>query len=200
MLWKNAWSGHYPKGSAVSKIGLYFLEELFRVFFISNEWCVPNKTFQVVPFLALFIQRFVNIKSKIKCTKESSWCNGYCIGLQSSSILTWGSFAFISCSKMGQKWDNLTSTIWNQAQYERSFDTLTEFLDCSTPNLYNTPWISVLTGFTAWTDFWHFLYHWKYQSMVLLSFEHLEKIRFFPKYGGCGSKIESAMPISILNL
>ena len=40
MLQKNAWPGHYPKGSAVSKIGSYFLEELFRVFFISNEWCL----------------------------------------------------------------------------------------------------------------------------------------------------------------
>ena len=37
---KNAWLGHYPKGSTVSKIGLFFLEELFRVFFISNEWCL----------------------------------------------------------------------------------------------------------------------------------------------------------------
>ena len=42
---------------------------------------VPNKTFQVVPFLALFIQSFINIKSKIKFIKESSWCNGYHIGL-----------------------------------------------------------------------------------------------------------------------
>ena len=30
--------------------------------------------------------------------------------------------------------------------------------------------------------------------MILISFEHLGKIRIFPKYGGCGSKIESAMP------
>ena len=44
---------------------------------------VPNKTFQVVPFLALFIQSFINIKSKIKYIKEKSWCDGYRIGLQS---------------------------------------------------------------------------------------------------------------------
>ena len=48
-------------------------------------------------------------------------------------------------------------------------------------------------------DFWHFLYHWKYQNMVFLSFEHLQKIRIFPKSGGRSSKIEPAMPISILN-
>ena len=66
--------------------------------------------------------------------------------------------------------------------------------------LLQSAWISVLTGFTARSDFWHFSYHWKYQKMILLSFEHLEKIRIFPKYGGCGSKIESAMPISILKL
>ena len=42
VLSKNAWSGHYPKGSIVSKICSYFLEELFRVFFISNEWCVMS--------------------------------------------------------------------------------------------------------------------------------------------------------------
>ena len=42
MLQKNAWPRHYPKGSAVSKIGSYFLEALFRVF-ISNEWCRDNR-------------------------------------------------------------------------------------------------------------------------------------------------------------
>ena len=68
------------------------------------------------------------------------------------------------------------------------------------PGQWTETWISVLTGFTARSDFWHFSYHWKYQKMILLSFEHLEKIRIFPKYGGCGSKIESATPISILNL
>ena len=60
-------------------------------------------------------------------------------------------------------------------------------------------WISVLTGFIAGTDFWHFLYRRKYQNMILLSFEHLQKIRIFPKSGGRGSKIEPAMPISILS-
>ena len=60
-------------------------------------------------------------------------------------------------------------------------------------------WISLLTGFTAGTDFWHFLYHGKYQNMVLLSFENLEKLRIFPKSGGRGSNIEPAMPISILS-
>ena len=50
VLWKNAWPGHYPKGSAVSKIGWYLLEELFRVFFISNEWWLtsPVKRFGVL--------------------------------------------------------------------------------------------------------------------------------------------------------
>ena len=38
-----------------------------------------------------------------------------------SSILTWGNFAFISCSKMGQKWDNLTGTIWNILQHNCDF-------------------------------------------------------------------------------
>ena len=34
---------------------------------------VPNKTFQVVPFLAPFIQSFIKIKSKIEFNKENSW-------------------------------------------------------------------------------------------------------------------------------
>ena len=34
--------------------------------------------------------------------------------------------------------------------------------------------------------------------MVLLSFECIQKIMIFPKFGECGSKIEPAMPISIL--
>ena len=37
VLQKNAWLGHYPKGSTVSNIGSYLLEELFPFFFISNE-------------------------------------------------------------------------------------------------------------------------------------------------------------------
>ena len=36
VLWKNAWPGHYPKGSAVSKIGSYFLKALLRVSFQMN--------------------------------------------------------------------------------------------------------------------------------------------------------------------
>ena len=49
------------------------------------------------------------------------------------------------------------------------------------------------------TDFLYFLYRWKYQNMVLLSFEHFEKIRIFPKSGGRSSKIVPATPISILS-
>ena len=49
------------------------------------------------------------------------------------------------------------------------------------------------------TDFLYFLYCWKYQNMVLLSFEHFEKIRIFPKSGGRSSKIVPATPISILS-
>ena len=49
------------------------------------------------------------------------------------------------------------------------------------------------------TDFSYFLYHWKYQNMVFLSFEHLQKIRIFPKSGGRSSKIVPATPISILS-
>ena len=48
-------------------------------------------------------------------------------------------------------------------------------------------------------DFWHFLYRWKYQYMVLLSFEHLQKINIFPKSGGRSSKIVPATSISILS-
>ena len=56
VLCKNAWPRHYPKGSAVSKIGSYFLEDCLEFFFISNEWwptfdCVdlenPNFEFSI---------------------------------------------------------------------------------------------------------------------------------------------------------
>ena len=62
-----------------------------------------------------------------------------------------------------------------------------------TLGMWYKPWISVLTGFTARTDFWHFLYRWKYQNMVLLSFEHLQKIRIVPSEG-CGSKMNRLCP------
>ena len=35
--------------------------------------------------------------------------------------------------------------------------------------------------------------------MIVTSFVDLQKISLFPKFGGCGSKIEPATPISILN-
>ena len=35
--------------------------------------------------------------------------------------------------------------------------------------------------------------------MIVVSFVDLQKISLFPKFGGCGSKIEPATPISILN-
>ena len=35
--------------------------------------------------------------------------------------------------------------------------------------------------------------------MIVISFEDLQKISLFPKFEGCGLKIESATPISILN-
>ena len=35
--------------------------------------------------------------------------------------------------------------------------------------------------------------------MIVISFEDLQKISLFLKFGGCGSKIEPAAPISILN-
>ena len=35
--------------------------------------------------------------------------------------------------------------------------------------------------------------------MVLISFDYHKKIHNFSKFGGCGSKIEPATPISILN-
>ena len=35
--------------------------------------------------------------------------------------------------------------------------------------------------------------------MIVISFVDLQKISLFPKFGGCGSKIEPATPISILN-
>ena len=52
---KNVSPRHYPKGSALSKIGAYFLEELFRVFFISNEWCLQCREllFQQSPLYVL---------------------------------------------------------------------------------------------------------------------------------------------------
>ena len=35
--------------------------------------------------------------------------------------------------------------------------------------------------------------------MIVISFVDLQKISLFPKFGGCGSKIEPATPISISN-
>ena len=35
--------------------------------------------------------------------------------------------------------------------------------------------------------------------MIVISLVDLQKISLFPKFGGCGSKIEPATPISILN-
>ena len=35
--------------------------------------------------------------------------------------------------------------------------------------------------------------------MIVIPFVDLQKISLFPKFGGCGSKIEPATPISILN-
>ena len=35
--------------------------------------------------------------------------------------------------------------------------------------------------------------------MIVISFEVLQKISLFPKFGGCGSKTAPATPISILN-
>ena len=35
--------------------------------------------------------------------------------------------------------------------------------------------------------------------MIVISFEDLKRISLFPKFGGCGQKIESAMLILILN-
>ena len=44
VLQKNAWPGHYLKCSTVSKIGLYFLEELFRVFSFQMNGDTPLAT------------------------------------------------------------------------------------------------------------------------------------------------------------
>ena len=35
--------------------------------------------------------------------------------------------------------------------------------------------------------------------MIVIPFVDLQKISLFPKFGGCGSKIEPAAPISISN-
>ena len=35
--------------------------------------------------------------------------------------------------------------------------------------------------------------------MIVILFVDLQKMSLFPKFGGCGSKIEPATPISILN-
>ena len=48
---------------------------------------------------------------------------------------------------------------------------------------------------------WHFFQNWnhkRWQNMVLISFVNLQKIHIFWKFDGCSSKIEPAMPISIL--
>ena len=108
------------------------------------------------------------------------------------------------CFKMvwsKEHWSELKAKIWNREEIGHYWEVIAETQNCLKIQRLakHNPWISVLTGFIAGTDFWHFLYCWKYQNMVLLSFEHLEKIRIFQKSGGRSSKIVPAMPISILS-
>ena len=59
-------------------------------------------------------------------------------------------------------------------------------------------WTSALPGHIGYWHFWQVCPHKEYQKMVLISFEHLQKISNFPKLQGCGAKNEPATPISNL--
>ena len=61
---------------------------------------------------------------------------------------------------------------------------------------WNEAWTSVLSGHIGFWHFWQVCPHKEFQKMVVISFEHLEKISNFPKLQGWGSKNEPAMPIS----
>ena len=65
---------------------------------------------------------------------------------------------------------------------------------------WNRAWTSVLSGHIGFWHFWQVCPHKEFQKMVVISFEHLEKISNFTKFHDCGSKTELAMPISNLNL
>ena len=57
LLQKNAWPRHYPKRSTVSKIALYFLEELFMMFF-DFKWIVRGPGFKSQRSQTLEIDNF----------------------------------------------------------------------------------------------------------------------------------------------
>ena len=64
--------------------------------------------------------------------------------------------------------------------------------------LLHNPWTSVLSGHIGFWHFWQVCPHQEFQKMVVISFEHLEKISNFPKLQGWGSKNAPARPISNL--
>ena len=58
---------------------------------------------------------------------------------------------------------------------------------------------SFIPGPIAWVHSLQLLKWWKFLKLVVILFVDLQKISLFPKFGGWGSKIETAMPILISN-
>ena len=75
-------------------------------------------------------------------------------------------------------------------------DSLTIFVK-DTGNYVGLPKDSFTPGLLAWVNFFQLLLWWKFLKLIVISFADLQKISLFPKFEGCGSKIEPATPILI---
>ena len=56
-------------------------------------------------------------------------------------------------------------------------------------------WTSGLPGQIASGHFWQVFPHKEFQKMIVITFKHLWKLSYFPKFQGCGSKNEPSRPI-----
>ena len=67
-----------------------------------------------------------------------------------------------------------------------SLDYNSLFMDCFIP------------GRCSYWDFLKVIGYWKFQKIIVIPFEHLQKLYWFWKFEGCSSKIRRATPIWIL--
>ena len=64
---------------------------------------------------------------------------------------------------------------------------------------YVRPRTSYRNGHEGLLSFLELLSYCRFQNIIVISFEGLQKLSIFTNFGGCSSKIEPAMPVLILN-